>query len=243
MLLKIIVYLFQISIWIARSQSDSFAEERWYGIAKLNHPMIEIWYVIRKVHNEFVILISLCSRSQIHLWFNIIDDFIVYVKFFPFGFVELHWIKSKKSDVASEGGQTLCNYKGVLIKKVTGKRAVIRSFPWSFTEFIALDNKVTNFCDSLAILWIKIYSAKFQNFVSWKAKLMVYVCNLHKSNKIKNLYNSTCWDAETFPIWKVLRSYVESVEHPRPICRWRVAREADSSEAIVPTPLSATSFP
>lgn len=47
---------------------------------------------------------------------------------------------------------------------------------------------------------------------------------------------------KTFPIWKFFRSYVESVEHQRPICRWRAAREADSSEAIVPTPLSATSF-
>ena len=135
-----------------------------------------------------------------------------------------------------------CATTKVFLLIVTGKRAVIRLFFWPFTEFIALISKVTIFCDSLAILWIKFYSTKFQNFVSWKAKLMVYVCNLHKSNKIKNLYNSTCWDAETFPIWKVLRSYVESVKHPRPICRWRVAREADSSEAIVPTPLSATSF-
>lgn len=37
---------------------------------------------------------------------------------------------------------------------------------------------------------------------------------------------------------KFFRSYVESVEHLRPICRWRVAREADSSEAIESTPLS-----
>ncbi len=41
--------------------------------------------------------------------------------------------------------------KGFLLK-VTGNSAVIRLFLWSFTEFIALDNKVTNFCDSLAIM-------------------------------------------------------------------------------------------
>ena len=45
-----------------------------------------------------------------------------------------------------------CATTKVFLLIVTGKRAVIRSFPWSFTEFIALDNKVTNFCDSLAIL-------------------------------------------------------------------------------------------
>ena len=45
-----------------------------------------------------------------------------------------------------------CATTKVFLLKVTGKRAVIRSFIWSITEFIALDNKVTIFCDSLAIL-------------------------------------------------------------------------------------------
>ena len=72
---------------------------------------------------------------------------------------------------------------------------------------------------------------------------MVYVCNLHKLNKIKNLYNSACWDAETFPIWKFFRSYVESGEHSRPICRWRAERETDLPEAIESTPLSAIFVP
>ena len=48
---------------------------------------------------------------------------------------------------------------------------------------------------------------------------------------------------KTFPIWKFFRSYVESGEHPRPICRWRVVREADSSEAIESTPLSTIFVP
>lgn len=48
---------------------------------------------------------------------------------------------------------------------------------------------------------------------------------------------------KTFPIWKFFRSYVECVEHQRPICRWRVAREADSSEAIESTPLSTIFVP
>lgn len=63
-----------------------------------------------------------------------------------------YYIKQKNSNVASEGDQTLCNYKGVFLK-VTGIIAVI-FLPvfWPFSEFNALNCKVTNFCDSLAIL-------------------------------------------------------------------------------------------
>ena len=58
----------------------------------------------------------------------------------------------------------------------------------------------------------------------------------NKSNNTRNI------DRESVAIWKFLAADVESVEHSRPICRWRAEREADSSEAIVPTPLSAISF-
>ena len=45
----------------------------------------------------------------------------------------------------------------------------------------------------------------------------------NKSNNTRNI------DRESVAIWKFLAADVESVEHSRPICRWRAEREADSS--------------
>ena len=57
---------------------------------------------------------------------------------------------TRNSNVASEGDQTFCNYKGVFLKKVTGIIAVI-FLPvfWPFSELNALNCKVTIFFEYL----------------------------------------------------------------------------------------------
>ena len=46
-------------------------------------------------------------------------------------------LQTKKSNVASEGDQTLCNYKGVFLKSYRQIAVIFFPIFWSFSEFIA----------------------------------------------------------------------------------------------------------
>ena len=48
-----------------------------------------------------------------------------------------HATNTKNSNVASEGDQTLCNYKGVFLKSYRQIAVVFLPILWSFSEFIA----------------------------------------------------------------------------------------------------------
>ena len=57
-----------------------------------------------------------------------------------------HATNTKNSNVASEGDQTLCNYKGVFLKKSTAILPLyFLPIFWSFSEFIAYTAKVRIF--------------------------------------------------------------------------------------------------